>query len=226
MEDTYLFSKSCINLSLQKSDYFLSAFPAKLIFGQCSAYGYIKSKYFEFELFQLYSLYIALFDIVNSFAKNILLEPQVILTKNEEIYFVATKIYLINFQEEKVAVFGVEKNSETNFDVYFTQKELNVFILTLSKILPCTLCLNSEQLELFLKASEETVTQIDSFQDFINCQKFAKKSSKIQDFSIYNFAIMINHYREIILIYKKIKSLCESIQWARSDNIELILQKM
>ena len=88
MDDAYLFSKSCLNLSLHKSDYFISAYPAKLIFGQCSPIGYKKSKYFEFELFQLYSLYIALFDIINSFAKNSLLEPQVVLSKNEQIYFV------------------------------------------------------------------------------------------------------------------------------------------
>ena len=70
MEDNCLFSKSCLNLSLKKSNYFISAFPARLVFGQCSSIGYNKSQYFEFELFQLCSLYFVIFDIVNSFVQN------------------------------------------------------------------------------------------------------------------------------------------------------------
>ena len=64
MEENCAFVESCLNLALNKSSHFISAYPTKIVFGKCSPTGYITSKFFQFELFELYRLYCAIFDIV------------------------------------------------------------------------------------------------------------------------------------------------------------------
>ena len=43
-----LFLESCINLVFKQSDYLMSGFPTKIVFGKCSPSGYLTSKHFQF----------------------------------------------------------------------------------------------------------------------------------------------------------------------------------
>ena len=75
-EEVLKFCDSCLNLSLRQKDHFISAFPGKIVFGKCNPLGYTKKKYFEFKIFDLYKLYLAIFDIIKYFSGETILEKQ------------------------------------------------------------------------------------------------------------------------------------------------------
>ena len=153
MEENCAFVESCLNLALNKSSHFISAYPTKIVFGKCSPTGYITSKFFQFELFELYRLYCAIFDIVKFFALNNRIEKQLVLSKFDQNYFLDTKVLCINGEEKKVGVFGIEQLTEGSvvYELFFTDLELNNFIYALIKVIPSSLCLTSQELLLFQK---------------------------------------------------------------------------
>ena len=83
-------SKSCLNLALKKTDFLMSSFPGKVIFGKCTPNAY-KKKYFEFELFSLCKLYLAIFDIIDHFANEKNLPQKLMLSNFEVNYFFSVK---------------------------------------------------------------------------------------------------------------------------------------
>lgn len=234
MEENYLFGKSCLNLALTKPLHFISAYPSIIIFGKCSPTGFITSKCFQYQLFELHKLYCALFEIVKYFAlTNNFLEKQLILSKCNENYFLAGKVLWINDEEKKVVVFGLEQLLNDGFSVvyelFFTDIELNNFIYTLIKIIPSSLCLTSQELVLFQKVSKESSKIIILFRKEKHSKlfvtEFLKNSDKeTSDVLIYNLSTMLSYYCEIILIAHKIETLFNNeIQF---DNIQTIIEKV
>lgn len=237
MEENCAFGESCLNLALNKSSHFISAYPTKIVFGKCSPTGYITSKFFQFELFELYKLYCAIFDIVNFFALSNRIEKQLVLSKFDQNYYLDTKVLCINGEEKKVGVFGIEQLTQDNlfsvvYEFFITDIELNDFVYALIKVIPSSLCLNSQELLLFQKATKETTKEIISFRGEIKSKLYVKTflkdlqqdtSSKVLDVLIYNLCTFLTYYCEIILIAHKIQTLF-NIE-LRFDHIDTIISK-
>ena len=129
-----LFSESCINLVLRKSDHFISSFPGKIIFGKTTPVGYKAKQFFEFEVFQLYSLYLAIFDIIESFSKNQTLSSKLLLTKTDNSnYIFSVKTLTNSIEEYQVAYFAIEEDSEVCFNIIFNNIEFETFLFALVK---------------------------------------------------------------------------------------------
>lgn len=232
-EEQCLFAESCINLVLKQSDYFMSAFPSKIVFGQCLSNGYKKTKHFQFNVFELNKLYFSIFDTIKNFVENTRSEisNQLIATKFEQNYFFSTKTLLYENNPCKVVVFGIEdtRKNEICFEFKMSKIELNNFISVLVKVIPSSLCLNEFELLLFQKASEESASHIKMFKDESFSKEFVKKvaatmGNLISDQLLYNLSTLITYYCEIILIYHKFQSLIDHNE--ESDNIVAILRKV
>jgi hypothetical protein len=234
MEENCGFSDCCLNLALNKPLHFLSAFPTKIVFGKCSPIGFLKFQCFQFQLNELFKLYFAIFEIVKFFAKNnTVLEKKLILSKFDKNYYLDGKVLLINNEEKKVGIFGIEQLSgEDNYvpyELFFTDIELNDFIYALLKVIPSALCLKSRELLLFQKAAQEVPKTIKCLRVEKNCEQFVKFflkeiSKEICEVSIYNLTSFLNYYCEIILIFHKFQTLFNNeIQF---DNIDTIISKV
>ena len=175
-ESNALFSESCINLVLRKSDHFISAFPSKIVFGKTNPFGYKTGQFFEFEVFQLYSLYLAIFDIIDSFSKSILLSNKLLLIKNEKLNYIFSVKTLTNSVEDyQVAHFAIEEDSQISFYIFFNTVEFESFVFALVKIIPSALCLNSTEISLFNYAARETAKVIHGLQEESQSKQFVIK---------------------------------------------------
>ena len=143
------------------------------------------------------------------------------------------KVLMINNEEKKVGVFGIEQLSEKHnsvfYELYFTDVELNDFIYALLKVIPSALCLKSRELLLFQKASQESPKRIKCLRIEKNCEQFVKfflkeTSKEVCEVSIYNLSNFLNYYCEIILIFHKFQTLL-NIE-IRFDNIDTIISKI
>jgi hypothetical protein len=237
MEENCAFGESCLNLALNKSLHFISAYPTKIVFGKCFPKGYIKSKCFQYQISELYKLYSAIFEVVKFFALTGSLEKELVLSKCNQNYFLVGKILWINDKEEKVGVFGIEELSEDNvysivYELFFTDIELNEFIYALIKVIPSSLCLTSQEIILFQKASKASSKEIILLREEKHSKQFIKKflkdfekelSDEILDVSIYNLSTFLTYYCEIILISHKVQTLL-NIELP-FDNIRTIITK-
>ena len=227
------FSDSCLNLSLRQKDHFISAFPGKIVFGKCTPTGYINKHYFEFQIFELYKLYLAIIDIIKNFSDDSTFEKHLILSKCNYNYFFSVEILNNNASESfQVANFGIEYNSEIIHEVTFLDNEFNTFLYTLEKIVPLSMCLSSIESFLFKTASKESAKVIYGFQEDENCMKFVKTflSKNKEDInhmemkSIDCLVTFLNYYSEIILIFHKLQSLI-NISDIEHGNIASVIHK-
>jgi hypothetical protein len=216
MEENCAFGESCLNLALNQSSHFLSAYPTKIVFGKCCPTGYIMSKFFQFELFELHKLYCAIFDIVKFFALNNALEKQLVVSKLDQNYYVVGKVLCINGEQKRVGVFGIEQLTEGSvvYELFFTDLELNNFIYALIKVIPSSLCLTSQELLLFQKVTKETSKQIILLRGENKSKQYVKTflkelkqdtSTEVQDVLIYNLCTYLTYYCELFLLLIKLK---------------------
>jgi len=227
-----LFSESCINLVVKQTEYFMSAFPSKIVFGECTANGYKKDKHFQFNLFELNKLYFCIFDIITYFANDSgnQIENELIITKLEQNYFFSTKYLMVENILEKI-VFGIEDQvkSVITFQLKLSVLELNNFISVLVKLIPSSLCFNDFERIMFEKASKESVSTIKMFKDKSFSRQFVNKialelETVLSDQILNNLSTTITYYCEIILLNYKFESLVDQSQ--ESDNIVGILKKI
>ena len=214
------FSDSCLNLSLRQRDHFISAFPGKIVFGKCTPTGYINKNYFEFKLFELYKLYLAIFEIVKTFSDNSIVEKNLILSKAQYKYFVCVKkLMTMNSTETfQVASFVIEHNSEKVHELEFLDIDFNTFLYTLQKILPLSMCLSSFESFLFRIVAKESTKVIYGFQEEANCKTFVKSflnknKDEIDEMelkSVESIITFLTYYCEIILIAHKIQTLIDN----------------
>jgi hypothetical protein len=143
------------------------------------------------------------------------------------------KVLMINNEEKKVGVFGIEEitaqhDSSIVYELFLTDLELNDFIYALTKLIPSSLCLSSQELIVFQKASKETLKTIQLFREEKNCQQFVTTQSKLQkelnNVSVYNLSTFLLYYCEIILVFHKFKTLHN--RDLRFDNIDSIITQI
>lgn len=212
------FADSCQTLSLKTSDIFISSFPGKIVFGEPNCKGYKTGKTFQYRHSEFFSLYTSIVKIVQYLAVTSNNQDKgVILTRNAKtVYFwIGTCIEEPESREtEKAVKLGIELNSNIIFEVILNSEQLNELIYAFSLLMFSCLCLKSNERE-FL----ENVTNELSIVNIINIKKqresrtYIKKVIKerqIDSVTSENLYQLLIYYNEIIILYKKIKSLHNS----------------
>ena len=61
--------------------------------------------------------------------------------KKTNIYEVKTINNYLTEEHNQIAYFALEKDAEMVYELFFNDKELNVFLLALAKVIPSMMCL-------------------------------------------------------------------------------------
>jgi hypothetical protein len=228
-----VFSESCINLALKKSGHFISAFPGKIVFGNCSQNGYKKLEYFEFDVFELYKLYLCIFDCITYFVDDNdgQINNQLILSKYEENYFFCSKLVMCKNKPQKIVILAIEDMETTTvvFQLKMSKEDLNCFISILVKVLPCSLCLNFTQLSIFKKASHQSAQNIILLKEECIAKNFLRNflidnDKNFSEQLLISYSAFLSYYCEIILVFHKLESIINHEN--ESDNVVSILRKI
>ena len=227
MEDVilYQFLESALNLSLKKSDEFISAFVGQIVFGKCSPQGYKLNNYFEINIFELHSFYLAIVEIIKALSIDLQLKRTIFSKKIDFVY-----CYSLNSNSEGsselTVSFLIERNNEIVFEMIYNETQLNTLLFALVKIIPSTMCFSKTEFQLFSHAAKENVKDIIMFQEEVKCTEFVSKF--VANLVMYNkspinnLSTFLNYYCEIILVHHNLKILVETVQ-NHFDNIASIV---
>ena len=216
-------NKSCKTITLKTTNIFCSAFPGKIVFGNISKQSYSKQNYFEFLSFELFYLYISIVNIIKTFIsnENNLPSKNLILKLNEDVSYLWS-ISKTN-EEQKCIELILEFKEEILYKIVFNLDQVNDFVNALSEIILPALCLEIIQRQFFDFISNQEISIIvglDNQKGLLILNEFKKMNNiDIDQIEELNIIEIIIYYRELIIIYKKIKSLINPI----SDRIEALL---
>jgi hypothetical protein len=207
-------NNSCKTILLKlKNSIFISAFPGKIIFGTIAAQSYIKFKYFQFIAFELFHLYVSLVSIIKTVLSEENIQENhngVILKINEELIYLWS-ISQSSINNQKQIHILLEFKSNLDYEIELNLDELNEFINGLSEvIIPCLNLKNIERqfFEFVSKQQISDIVQMTSSNSGTVLEQF-KAATKFEVDSIIelNLIDIAIYYKELILIFKKIKSL-------------------
>ena len=222
------FLDSSLNLTLKRSNEFISAFPGEIVFGTCSFEGYKKNKYFEISVFELHSFYITIVEIIKKLSNGLVLEKTIFCTKGHFKYLY--EILHSQTTNEPNVCFSIQKdNQNIVYQLLNNEAQLNTLLFALVKVIPATLCFSSIEFQVFSNASKQTVKDIVSFQEELKCSdfliKFLKESQREKMCSINNLTTFLNYYCEIILVHHNLNILIDTISTVQNhfDNIASII---
>jgi hypothetical protein len=216
-EEKLKFSESCQTLSLKKSEIFMSSFAGKIVIGEPNYLGYLDSQSFQFKHNEFLDLYLSLVKIVQYFACDSNIEDKgLILTPSENIiYFWSGKVVQKNQNTEKVVKLGKEINDNITFEIILNIDQFNEVVYTFSLLMLTCLCLKSTEIEVIEDITEElSITRLLSFKRKKVCSRYLKeyiKAKEIDNISDYNLCQLLIYYNELIIIYKKIKSMINPV---------------
>ena len=229
------FDNSCKTIILRNSDIFISAFPAKLVFGQVNHKGFIKFKYFQFLHFEFFNLYLAILSIFKYLASeesNILEEKGLILNKEDFSYFWLSKRVEQNNITVKSVVFVIEYKIETIYEVILNIEQFNCFLKCISETIFSCLCLKPVEHALFNFIAEEKTTVIVSLKFKNKCKNMLEKFRKskysnglqIPSVSESNLIDIIQYYNELLIIVQKLKSMTNEENNSDAQRITTLLE--
>ena len=234
MENTedYFLSKSCKTILLKSINIFISAFPGKIVFGAVLNHNYRQLNHFQFGTFEVFHLYVSLITIIKKFIseKNteILQSDGIILKFSEDLSYLwfISKTKVKNVEELKIKLI-LEWKTESIYQITFSFDQLNDLIIGLSETIVPSLCLKNIEKIFFEFISEQPLAEIidlNTEKCILMLNEF-KRRHNVQIDSIDEpnlFDIMI-YYKEIIILYKKIKSLINPTDISGNSAIDAIL---
>ena len=222
-------TNSCKTILLKTINIFVSAFPGKLIFGTISVQNYIKFNYFQFFAFDLLHLYVTLVNIIKKISSEENIETNcdgVIIKINEELQYlwsISTKT--VNSEKQLNVHLVVEFKSNLVYQLVFNLDQLNDFINGLSEtIIPCLFLKNIERqfFEFVSKHHISEIVQLSAQNGALLLNDFNLENTLELDTIIEtNLIDIVIYYKELIIIYKKIKSLIRPMECDK--RIEAIL---
>ena len=219
--DAYLnqpLSNSCKTILLKTSDIFISAFPGKIIFGNISDQSYIKFKYFQFSAFNLLYLYLSLVTIIKKVFSEENIEANcdgVIMKINEDLQYLWSISQSTETINKHLHIL-LEFKTNLIYQVEFNLEQLNDFVNGLSEtLIPCLNLKNIER-HFFHFISKQQLSEIvqltpENGITFLNQFKFESNLEEINCINEANLIEIVVYYKELILLYKKIKSLIRPI---------------
>lgn len=231
--EDFCFEDACKTLACNKKDIFISAFPGQIIFGEVNQIGYKKCKFFKFYHFEIFHFYIALTNIFkflcsNSESETTISNKGVILILNPiEVYYWIGKDYLVNNQNEKLIVFGIEKNSESVYELKFSLNELNELINIFSQSVLSILCIKSIEKQILESVLLEPTSVLITLKDFKSCETLMKSLAlkntlSIDSIQLSNLIDIIIHYNELLIVLQKLKSMHNPV--CSNRRLEAILE--
>ena len=229
MEDKifFQFSESALNLALKKSDEFISAFVGQIVFGRCSPQGFKTNQYFQINIFELHSFYLAIVEIIKGLSSELVLNKTIFCKNIDFTYFYS--IIQSEVTKELIVCFAIEKNNAIIYESNFNETQLNTFLFALVKIIPSTLCFSKTDFLLFSNAADQNVKDIIGFQEELKCNEFVLKFivnlEMDKKIAVNNLSTFLNYYCEIILVHHNLKILVETINKIQNhfDNIASIV---
>ena len=152
----------------------------------------------------------------------------IILKKPEEVYYWNGLTLQNEDRLEKYIKIGIEKQSESVFEILFSAEEFNNFLFLFKRCLLASLCLKEEEEQFILKTVEtqtcETIlaakTDSQKIRTFID--QFFNNSCFEKPLKLSNFCEIFIYYNDIILILKQLASLTVESE----DNSALILANL
>jgi hypothetical protein len=221
------FSATSQTYCLKENNIFISSFPGKIVFGLTSQIGYEKLKHFEFQYYHILNFFLAVVKIVQFFA-TAEEEKGLILDLKDKIYFWSGKSVIEDGKPIKIVKFGIECKGNISFEIVFNTSGFNNFIHVFTQLIfPC-LCLKSLERQLFESAANKSITYIVNLKNLTICESFLKSFEneqriEIDDLTKRNLIDVLIYYKEIILLYKKLKSLYNSTESEEGSRLESIL---
>jgi hypothetical protein len=220
------FDKSCQTKVLLTNSVFLSAYPGFIVFGKTQRKSYETKNYFKFFPFELYKLYVAIIKILTFFTEE---EPQLIqgliLQRSNNIVYFWTGITLVtNGKIEKLVSFCIE-TEENISKLQMTLSDLHNFISAMKSTIVICLCLNNNESEMMLAASDLSINLILKLKNYSDAktfvQDFIQKNKIIDSNQTFQLIQLIHYYLEIIVIVHKFSSMS---QFDKNNKIEEILK--
>jgi len=192
---------------LTESGLFCSAFDGVIVFGEIERRAYPSNKYFLFYKREYYLFFVFIFQIAKVVSGQSTNTQSTILEKDNRKYS-WTILQHANEDECKILL-----QSETGTVVYKTQfnlSEMKHFALTITRLIVPSLNLTFAQSEMMEIASDSTVKTIESFKNLTHRKDFIRKVFKSTDQSIESYSVLLLHYRDIIMLLHKLKSIASS----------------
>lgn len=211
-----------ITLSLKTSDSFISAFSGKLCFGTISNNQYPLKQSFIIPIYELYLWYLSIIKILNAITVKTSQKGLIVVLDDNVNY------YWEVLESQKIC-FGIEFNSNITHKNVFTLSEFNNFIFTIKTLSFHTLNLKPFQLDMFLHASKLPLEDILKLNDSEFCAQIIQKhfaNSSILKSRQQKCQILLQYYREHVILQNKFETLYNSEQDHSNQVIRLILDSV
>jgi hypothetical protein len=224
------FCDSSQTYCLKQSEIFISSFPGKIVFGLVNQNGYKKQKYFEFGSYFFFNFYLSVVKIVEFFATDLKTEDKGLITSQTETsYYWIGKSVVQDKKSTKVIKLGIESlKTDGGFEIVFNINQFNEFVKLFYKLIfPC-LCLKTFERELFESVSLKSLSFVINLDKVETCKSYLKtfekaKNIKIDSVEELNLVDLLIYYNELIILYKKLKSLYNPTNPLEENRLEAIL---
>ena len=181
-------TEALVTLALLKRNYFISAYPGKIVIGEISNYQFETNK----------SFIKAIRCIIRSANTNED-DKQPFLSDLDHLYFWDVTSASIKF--------GIEKKFETIYTTVFTIDEFNNFLLCFNELIPSSLLLRSVELNLFQKLAK---LEVDEFFDLTENKSSLSIYTKEPIEKQKDLLILVKNNIDIIIIMHKINEIVKA----------------
>jgi len=200
-----LISDALLNISLLREDFFLSAFPGKVVFGEILEYNYPILKSFVICRSEYINFYKSIEDIVTVIASNSVLtqdETGLVLSKDSCQY-----MWLVKKDLTYVIFRIIDNTSSVCYAAPFTLNEFHNLLEIFSEILLSSLLLNNNAYKILKKICNLSLKEIVKY-----CEKpsLYLKNHCDENFisiEIPNLCILIKNSTDVIIITHKLSKL-------------------
>ena len=208
-----IITDALLKLCLLKPEFFICAFPGKIIIGQPRKLLLHENKCFTIFRFEYPHFFQSLYEICvllstdtttkanNEKNKKLQIKEKGLLVKKSDTCF-----YFWLYQNELIK-FGIEEQGNTIFTTVFSEVEFfNLLQCFKDSLLP-TLILNHIETELFVKLSKLSLKELCEYQKHPQNIEETLKCLKCDGTVLVNTSIIIRVNLDILIIYHKLESL-------------------
>lgn len=193
-----------LSLTLLKNDFFISAFPSKIIFGEITNFAFSKNKYFVFHRYQFTKFYLAICNILKSLAPESPQKGTIVNVSERENYFWSK----IPGQGDDYFQIGIEIFDERTFVCTFSLRELNHLFHCFNELIFCCVLLRDFEIELLQKILALSLKEIlDLSNDNQRLKIFLKENLEENVYNYENYMILVKNNIDIIILKYKLNSI-------------------
>jgi len=201
METDLLISTSLVTLGLAKRDFFMSAFPGKIIMGHIINLNYVNEQSFLFYRHDYNSFFEAIVKIVQAVSEQVDVKGVLLNAPTNELS------YLWELNVQLGIKFLIEKNHEQIvFSTIFNLDEFNNFLDSFKELMLPSLLLRKIECDAIKTIANLEFKKVLEMSNFDEVQ-LSKTVKCIQNDTNYNNCIVIKMNFDIILLLNKLQSL-------------------